>query len=221
MSETKETKKCKYCQSDIPKKAKICPNCRKKQGGILKWVGIVLVIFIVIGIGTGSSEEDEPVKNTGKIENTVPTSSEQKNNTSTTNKTNAEPTPEAQEDNIFEVGEFAETEYLKISYLSCSEYKSDNRYIQPKDGYVFYRLEFEFENLDKNDTSVSYYDFQAYADGYALEKRYFDDDLSATLSSGKKTKGAVYFEVPVDAKEVIAEYEISVWNSDKIIFTIK
>ena len=26
-----ETKKCKYCQSDIPKKAKVCPVCKKKQ----------------------------------------------------------------------------------------------------------------------------------------------------------------------------------------------
>lgn len=34
MSEEKETKVCKYCKSEIPKKAKVCPNCRKKQGGI-------------------------------------------------------------------------------------------------------------------------------------------------------------------------------------------
>lgn len=33
-----EVKKCKHCQSDIPKKAKICPNCRKKQGGKLKFI---------------------------------------------------------------------------------------------------------------------------------------------------------------------------------------
>ena len=25
-----ETKTCKYCQTEIPKKAKICPNCKKK-----------------------------------------------------------------------------------------------------------------------------------------------------------------------------------------------
>ena len=47
-----DTKICKHCQSEIPKKAKICPNCRKKQGGKLKvdcdsnigdcchWIGI-------------------------------------------------------------------------------------------------------------------------------------------------------------------------------------
>ena len=43
------TKKCKHCQSDIPKKAKVCPNCRKKQGGILKWIIIVFTILIIIG----------------------------------------------------------------------------------------------------------------------------------------------------------------------------
>ena len=32
----KKTKVCKYCKSEIDAKAKICPNCRKKQGGKLK-----------------------------------------------------------------------------------------------------------------------------------------------------------------------------------------
>ena len=41
-----EVKKCKHCQSDIPKKAKICPNCRKKQGGKLKF--IIAWIFLII-----------------------------------------------------------------------------------------------------------------------------------------------------------------------------
>ena len=31
-----ETKKCKHCQSDIPKKAKVCPVCKKKQLSKLK-----------------------------------------------------------------------------------------------------------------------------------------------------------------------------------------
>lgn len=56
-----ETKKCKHCQSDIPKKAKVCPNCKKKQGGKLK---TVLLVILVIGI-VGSfipREETEEVK---------------------------------------------------------------------------------------------------------------------------------------------------------------
>ena len=62
---------------------------------------------------------------------------------------------------------------------------------------------------------------RGYADGYAVEQTYFDDDLSATLSAGKKAKGAVYFEVPVNAVEVNAEYEMNYWTEEKVVFVIK
>ena len=41
----KKTKVCKYCKSEIDAKAKICPNCRKKQGGKLKWIIIAIVVI--------------------------------------------------------------------------------------------------------------------------------------------------------------------------------
>lgn len=28
---SEETKKCKYCKTEIPKDAKVCPNCRKNS----------------------------------------------------------------------------------------------------------------------------------------------------------------------------------------------
>lgn len=57
MSEEK-TKKCKHCQSDIPKKVKICPVCKKKQGGKLKWVAIVIAVIVVIAIISAIMGED-------------------------------------------------------------------------------------------------------------------------------------------------------------------
>lgn len=49
---------------DIPKDAKICPHCRKKQkSGILKWVVLILIIGVVIGAVTG---EDKSVDSTTK-----------------------------------------------------------------------------------------------------------------------------------------------------------
>ena len=41
-----ETKKCKYCQSDIPKKAKVCPVCKKKQKKNI--VLIIILIFVIL-----------------------------------------------------------------------------------------------------------------------------------------------------------------------------
>lgn len=63
-------KKCKYCQTEIDSKAKVCPNCKKKQG-IPKWVIIVLVIIgitIVSSSGGGSDTKDKPTGSTTKTE---------------------------------------------------------------------------------------------------------------------------------------------------------
>lgn len=52
-------KKCKYCKTEIDSKAKICPNCRKKQG-MPKWLIalIIVVILIIIVSVTGGAEEN-------------------------------------------------------------------------------------------------------------------------------------------------------------------
>jgi len=57
-------KKCKYCQSDIDPKAKICPNCKKKQG-MPKWA-IILIVIVVIGVlgsALGSSDSESENNN--------------------------------------------------------------------------------------------------------------------------------------------------------------
>lgn len=54
-----KTKVCKHCQSEIPKKAKICPNCHKKQGGKLKWIVIVIFAMGIIGSLMDDGEEDK------------------------------------------------------------------------------------------------------------------------------------------------------------------
>lgn len=58
-------KKCKYCKSEIDKKAKICQVCKKKQGK--KAIKIVLlsllVIFIIaIAADSGNNSKDNPKK---------------------------------------------------------------------------------------------------------------------------------------------------------------
>lgn len=60
MSENQGTKLCKHCKSEMPKGAKVCPNCRKKQGGIVKWVVIAVVVLVIIGaaMGGGNNKDD-------------------------------------------------------------------------------------------------------------------------------------------------------------------
>lgn len=57
-------KTCKHCKSIIPKGAKVCPVCRKKQGGIGKWIVIAVVaIFIIAAIGSGGNDNSNTAKN--------------------------------------------------------------------------------------------------------------------------------------------------------------
>ena len=204
-----ETKVCKHCQTEIPKKAKVCPNCRKKQGGIIKWIIIGVFAIAIIGSVVGGSDDekgtDSNPKKTGQTQNSENDSTKQEN-----------------VDNEFAVGDVIETSSLKISYLSAGQYTSDNEFLQPKDGYVYYRVEFEFENIGKSDELVSSLDFECYADGYSVDETYVGEDtLSATISSGKKVKGAIYYEVPSDAQEIKLEYEINYFTEDKVVFVIK
>lgn len=57
--EKQKTKICKHCQTEIPYGAKICPNCRKKQGGKLKWIIIALIVIGIIAAIMGGGENDE------------------------------------------------------------------------------------------------------------------------------------------------------------------
>ncbi len=51
-------KKCKYCKSEIDAKAKICPNCKKKQGPKIGLI-IFLAIVGIIAIGAIVSGNEE------------------------------------------------------------------------------------------------------------------------------------------------------------------
>jgi RNA polymerase subunit RPABC4/transcription elongation factor Spt4 len=50
-NKAKKVKLCKHCQMKIPRKATICPYCRKKQGGsVVKWIAIVAALIIIISV---------------------------------------------------------------------------------------------------------------------------------------------------------------------------
>ena len=71
-------KKCKYCQSDVDEKAKICPNCKKKQGNFFKKHPIitVLLVFLIIGIiATSTSGNND----SGSMQNNSNATSTSKN----------------------------------------------------------------------------------------------------------------------------------------------
>ena len=126
----------------------------------------------------------------------------------------------ASAEETFKPGDIIETKDLIITYLSCNEYISDNEFIQPKEGYHYLYCELEFENISDSDNYVSYFDFDCFADGASCDAFYgMDNGLNATLSPGRKTKGTVAFEVPVDAQTVEFEFLTNLWTSNRIVFS--
>lgn len=211
MEEKKETKICKHCQSEIPAKAKVCPNCRKKQGGmgclgvILLVVGILIFLFAFIGMMGGSGSKDKNPQKVGEAESGDSTETEEPSN-------------------VFQVGDLVETDNFRITYESASEYEPDNEFLQAKDGYTYWEFKFKFENISDTDQTVStLMDWECYADNSKVDQSWIETDngLDATLSAGREAEGAVYFEVPTDAESIELEYDINFWQSDKIIFVGK
>lgn len=221
------TKICKHCQTEIPYGAKVCPQCRKKQGGKLKWIIIAVVALAIIGLlfGGGDDQDSASDSNPKKVNDSPRNDSGGKKKDSepeeNTEDASADKTEDGQK-NEFKAGDVVETSDFKISFNGAEEYVSENEFIQPKDGNVYYKMDFEFENISDSEKNVSSWDFKCYADGYDMEQSYMDGmDLDATLSPGKKTKGSVFFEIPKDSKEITLEYETNFWTEDKIIFIVK
>lgn len=220
-----ETKLCKHCKSEIPKGAKVCPNCRKKQGGIGKWIVIAVVAIVLIAAVSGGGDNKD--KNPQKVGETTTGTASAKEETSGNDADNTSDTKQQETEevsNVFQIGDVVETENFKITFVSAGAYESDNEFLQPKDGCEYWQFEFRFENISDTDQTVSsMMDWECYADNAKADQTWIGDDngLDATLSAGRETQGTIYFEVPKDVQSVELEYDINFWQSDKIVFVGK
>jgi|GEM_PF-448440 len=233
------TKICKYCKTEIPYEAKICPNCRKRvKGGWFKKILLILLLLVIaiiaiscISSGNSASSKPQKVGTVGEsstgtndnadnsegagasTDNAAATSGDTAATGDSTSSDSAEETKD-----IYVVGDILMDGDMKIVYVKSGVYNEDNQFSQPKDGYQYIYIDLAFENTGDGDDSVSFYSFDCYADGYQVDQHYTDDDVSATLSGGRMTEGIVCFEVPVDATEIEIEYETNMFTEEKIKF---
>lgn len=131
--EKPETKICKHCKTEIPYGAKVCPQCRKKQGGVLKWVIIAFVAICVIGAaGGGSDNEPKETNNTNNVNDTQAVQNELQGDTK----------PEESQETI---------EYISVTATELSDALSNNA-MKAQNDYKEQYLEItgKLGNIDSN-----------------------------------------------------------------------
>lgn len=196
----------------------ICTNKDGKGFAIagLSTGGAAFVFAFLILCGSMNSSGDRVGTHNTTTQNNVSNKETTKKEPETTKK----PRPK----DTYYIGETVKTKDAKIKFISAGEYVEENMFAQPKDGHIYYRIEFEFENIGNTDDFISTASFKGYVDGYSVSSTYspiVDDRLSATISPGRKCKGAIYFEVPKNFEAFELEYKDNMFLSDKVIFVVK
>lgn len=205
---------CKFCGTEIPIKATICPNCKKRQhqsyATSLLFIILFLIFFSVFSALFSKNDAAPPKKDETKRQNTIDSSSE---------------TAREEETNIFNVGDLFESQKLNISYLDSGDYSSDNVFIEPAAGNKFIYVDLSIQNTGDTDLSIGSSAFTCYADDTKCSQSIVtaDDqmDIISTVSPEKYLKGKIYFEVPKGAQNIEVEFETSFWTQDKIYFIVK
>lgn len=212
MKKQNEYKICRHCSSQIPKKASICPVCKKKTnngclGVFLCTIGIIIALTMFISMMTSNEKSDLENEDNERIENVE----ENKN-----------------DDSKIKKGECFENSGLKINIDDTDEnftdYEDEYGLNIPEDGMKYAMASFTFENQGKSDKYVSIYDFNCYADNISCDQVYTLDDsdfINTNLSSGRKVSFKTYYSVPKNAKEIELEYETNILTGEKVIIKIK
>lgn len=177
-----------------------------KNNKIINMIATVFVASAFFAMAVGSGTSTDTASKVGEVSGSSKSDSSAEANTKTQ----------------YVAGDVIETKSLRISYLSCGVYSGYDQFTAPKDGNKIIYCEFEFENISNSDKFVSSFDFNCFADDNSCDEYIWaNDNLSATISAGRKAKGKVYYEVPANAGNVEIEFDSSLLSSNKIIFLYK
>lgn len=216
------TKICKHCKTEIPYAAKVCPQCRKKQGpgGCLIAILVVIVLGLLGSCFGGGKKGDSDVK---KVAASANTEEKSKDTAQTTVQSPEETT--VNEELTFKVGETADIKGVQVTLVSV-EQSDGSQYNKPADGKKFVILEFEIANNSKSDIAVSsIISFDTYCDDYSINQNFSAQlekkdktSLDGSVAASKKMNGILGFEVPNDWKNIEVTYTPDFWSGKKATF---
>lgn len=147
-------KKCKYCKTEIDKKAKICPNCHKKQVSPALVAFVLIISAIAIAITIASSQTEKEVN----FDDYIQLNPQELHNDYVENEISAKDKYEGNyyyfTGKIFKVEEFLGDTYLKIQY----KYDKDNSKLIELDAY--FRNADDLKTVKKDDDVTVYCKFK-------------------------------------------------------------
>lgn len=199
-----------------------------------KWIVIVVIAVFIIAAASNSGNDDtkNESKKVGSVtESSGSTSKDKKRNKSSSKdkKSNKKKSNKSSknngktDDNRFHPGDVVEFGDFEIAYMGAEKYKSNNQFIQPKDGYKYVKFYFTFKNTGNSDSYPG--SFGCYVNNKKYDQEYLDDSdesfLLQEVSGGREISGSITYEVPKEAKmkDIELEYENnSIWSNKKIIF---
>lgn len=200
-----------------------------KKKGKGKWIIIAIVAVFIIAAASNSGDDDTQnesekvgsVDNTDKLQDTTTKKADSKKKDSSNKKSDQKSSKK--EDNRYHPGDVVKFGDFEISYISAKKYKSDNQFIQPKEGYKYVKFKFSFKNTGDTDNYPG--SFGCYVKNKKYDQEYLDGSdesfLLQEVSGGREISGSVTYEVPKDTKmkDIELEYENnSIWSDKKIIF---
>ena len=153
--------KCQKCGSEY--EGSVCPNGCNNSGTAKKkpiykrwWFWLIIAIVVVSVASSGGEETSVPDETGVKSENVSA-------NTDASETTAAmEATTEATVvDPYYHVGDTIEANGLKINIVSIEKWESSNQFIQPEDGYQYFRVFISAENTSSADRYLSSFEFTA------------------------------------------------------------
>lgn len=198
---------CKSCGKEIAKGAK-CPHCGSDNRNFFmkhKILTAVAAMVILAGIAGTNSNNDVTKVESGSGD--VSTSTQ----------------PEKETRN-FNVGDTVEKEgKYRITVSNLSEYVSQNEFMRAPDGRKYVVANVEIENLTSdNDIAVSsLICFSLLGmDGtkYDLALTDAEGSMDGTIAPGRKLKGNIAFDVPVELTEAELEVNLDVFTGKTIFF---
>ena len=196
-------KKCKYCQKEIDSKAKICPNCRKKQGNFFENHVVLTIILAFIALST--------------INSLLTNNTEE-----TPSKGASSGTRKVTEEKTYNIGDIITNKKYEITIISVTTKKEvGGEYLKsnPADGGIYICVDYTLKNISEEpmssfsfssinliDSKKTKYSADISASSYYATETDPNKKILSDLNPGITVKDSDVFEVSEDS------YNNDSWN---------